>query len=196
MADTANNRVVVLPLQTANFGPASRVLGQDRFNTNSINLIEGREFLFLSGNSADASVAIDSTGDTPHLYVSDPYNHRVLGFRDVRKLVPGSAADIVIGQPDLATAVCNYPTGDPLQPTQASLCRPFGLLVDASGNLYVADAANGRVLRFPTPFSHQGNQQADVVLGKPISPPLHSPTSTSETCLPLTAWHSPATMGC
>ena len=176
VADWQNNRVIVLPWGSSNcptgvsscFGPAPRVLGQDRFNTNSINLIEGREFYFLkSGSAADAAVVMDSTGDTPHLYVSDPYNNRVLGFRDVRKLVPGSAADIVIGQPDLATAVCNYPSGDILQPTQSNLCRPIGLLVDPNGNLYVADSANGRVLRFPTPFSHQGNQQADLVLGKP-----------------------------
>jgi uncharacterized protein (TIGR03437 family) len=176
VADWQNNRVVVLPWGTGNcptagsscFGNAPRVLGQDRFNTNSINLIEGREFYFLkSGSAADAAVAMDSTGDTPHLYVADPYNNRVLGFRDVRKLVPGSAADIVIGQPDLSTAVCNYPSGDILQPTQSNLCRPIGLLVDPNGNLYVADSQNGRVLRFPTPFSHQGNQQADLVLGKP-----------------------------
>ena len=174
VADTANHRVTVLPWQTGNFGPAGRVLGQDRFNTNSLNLIEGREFFFFSNNSADSAVAIDSTTDTPHLYVSDPYNNRVLGFRDVRKLVPGSAADIVIGQPDLATALCNYPSGDINQPRQDSLCRPVGLLVDPAGNLYVADTFNGRVLRFPTPFSHQGNQQADLVLGKSnyTNPPL------------------------
>jgi uncharacterized protein (TIGR03437 family) len=166
VADWKNNRVIVLPLQNGNFGAGTRVLGQDRFNTNSINLIEGKEFFFLSGNSADSAVAIDSTGDTPHLYVSDPYNHRVLGFRDVRNLKAGSFADIVIGQPDLATALCNYHTGDINQPTQDSLCRPIGLLLDGSGNLYVADSLNGRVLRFPTPFSHQGNQQADLVLGK------------------------------
>jgi len=176
VADTSNNRVTVLPLQSGNFGPASRVLGQDRFNTNSINLIEGKEFFFhsVTANSADAAVAMDSTGDTPHLYVSDPYNNRVLGFRDVRKLVPGSAADIVIGQPDLATAVCNYPAGDINQPTQSSLCHPVGLLVDSNGNLYVADLGNGRVLRFPTPFSHGNNPPADLVLGKSnfVTPPL------------------------
>ena len=179
VADTSNNRVIVLPLQSGNFGAATRVLGQDRFNTNSINLIEGREFYFLAGNSADAAVAIDSTGDTPHLYVSDPNNHRILGFRDVRKLIPGSAADIVIGEPDLATALCNYHTGDINQPTQDSLCHPVGLLVDSSGNLYVADRDNGRVLRFPTPFSHQGNQQADLVLGKPnySTPPITDATT-------------------
>jgi uncharacterized protein (TIGR03437 family) len=181
VADTANNRVTVLPWQSGNFGPASRVLGQDRFNTNSINLIEGKEFFFhsVTANSADAAVAMDSTGDTPHLYVSDPYNHRVLGFRDVRTLKPGSAADIVIGQPDLATAMCNYPTGDVNQPTQSSLCHPVGLLVDSNGNLYVADLGNGRVLRFPTPFSHQGNQQADLVLGKSnfVTPPITDATA-------------------
>jgi uncharacterized protein (TIGR03437 family) len=181
VADTANNRVTVLPWQSANFGPASRVLGQDRFNTNSINLIEGREFYFFNpiSRAADAAVVMDSTGDTPHLYVSDPYNHRVLGFRDVRKLVPGSAADIVIGQPDLATAMCNYPAGYVNLPTQSSLCRPIGLLVDGSGNLYVADSGNGRVLRFPTPFSHQGNQTADVVLGKSSygTPPITDATA-------------------
>jgi uncharacterized protein (TIGR03437 family) len=178
VADWQNNRVVVLPWGSSNcpapatscFAPAPRVLGQDRFNTNSINLIEGKEFYFYSparGGAADAAVAMDSTGDTPHLYVADPYNNRVLGFRDVRKLVPGSAADIVIGQPDLSTAVCNYPSGDILQPKESNLCRPIGLLVDPNGNLYVADSQNGRVLRFPTPFSHQGNQTADLVLGKP-----------------------------
>ncbi len=181
VADSKNNRVIVLPWQTGNFGPGSRVLGQDRFNTNSINLIEGREFYFLnqSNNVTDAAVVMDSTGDTPRLYVADPNNHRILGFRDVRKLKPGSAADIVIGQPDMATALCNYPTGDINQPTQSSLCHPVGLLVDSTGNLYVGDTANGRVLRFPTPFSHQGNQTADLVLGKPSfsTPPLTDATA-------------------
>ena len=166
VADTRNNRVVVLPLQSPNFGPANRVIGQDRFDTNAVNLIEGREFFFYNGNGADAAVVMDSTTDTPHLYVSDPFNNRVLGFRDVRKLVPGAAADIIIGQPGPTTALCNFPSGDINQPKQSSLCHPVGLLVDSSGNLYVADQGNGRVLRFPTPFSHQGNQQADLVLGK------------------------------
>src|SRR5205823_705809 len=95
------------------------------------------------------------------------YNNRVLGYRDIRKLIAGSPADIVIGQPDFATSICNYPSGDPTQPLQNSLCRPVGLLVDSSGNLYVADSGNNRVLRFPTPFSHPGNQVADLVLGQP-----------------------------
>ncbi|HMC59052.1 MAG TPA: hypothetical protein VKJ01_07665, partial [Candidatus Solibacter sp.] len=164
VADSGNHRVMVLPLQTGTFGSATRLLGQDRFDSNSINLIEGREFQFV-GTSIDAGLALDTTGDVPHLYVADTYNNRILGFKDLRSLKPGAAADIVIGQPDLATALCN-PTNDATVPTQSSLCQPRGLVVDSSGNLYVADYGNGRVLRFPAPFAHQGQQQADLVLGR------------------------------
>jgi uncharacterized protein (TIGR03437 family) len=170
VADAGNNRVIAMPQQAGAYVSANRVLGQDRFDTFSINLIEGREFAFTAqtsqGTLADAGLAIDSTGDTPYLYVADPYNNRVLGFKDARKLTPGTKADIVIGQPDMQTALCNSPSGDPNQPTKSNLCGPIGLLVDSGGNLYVADSGNGRVLRFPTPFAHQGLPAADRVVGQ------------------------------
>ncbi len=97
--------------------------------------------------------------------VADTYNHRILGYRDFRSVKPGIAADLVIGQTDFRSGLCNQ-TGNPDQPTQSSLCEPIGLAVDASGNLYVADHANGRVLRFPAPFNQQGEQRADLVLGQ------------------------------
>jgi uncharacterized protein (TIGR03437 family) len=174
VADTFNNRVTVLQVlpATDTLAGATRVLGQDRLNTGSINLLEGREFQFLTfttnGALVDAGIAIDSTGSVPHLYISDPGNHRVLGYKDMRNINPNAVADLVIGQPDGATALCNYPTGDTAQPTNSSLCSPKGVLVDAAGNLYVADSANGRVLRFPAPFSTPTGQmpQADLVLGQ------------------------------
>lgn len=179
IADAGNNRVIGMPQQAGAYTSANRVLGQDRMDTFSINLIEGREFAFysqfvtLNGSQnvqfscADAGLAIDSTGDTPHLYVSDPCNNRVLGFKDARSVKPGSYADIVIGQPDMQRALCNYPSGNLNHPTQSSLCSPVGLAVDSGGNLYVADSGNGRVLRFPAPFAHQGSlPAADRVLGQ------------------------------
>lgn len=174
VADTLNSRVVVLQVfpSSDTLGNATRVLGQDRFNTGAINLLEGREFQFFTFNGAgnelvDAGIAIDSTGSVPHLYISDPGNHRVLGYKDMRNLDPTKPADIVIGQPDGETALCNYPTGDSAQPTQSSLCAPKGILVDQAGNLYVADSGNGRVLRFPAPFANPANlPQADLVLGQ------------------------------
>lgn len=174
VVDSNNNRVLVYP----NAGQAptpTAVLGQSGFLYNSPNSIQGKEFYFGPPNgSQDAGIVVDSSSATPHLYVSDPDNHRVLGFADARKDAAGVAADIVIGQPDMFTAVCNYggvanPPNEPLprQPTQSSLCYPTGLAVDSSGNLYVADSENGRVLRFPAPFAAQNSShKADLVLGQ------------------------------
>jgi len=183
VADTGNNRVLMMPVLNSSpstgangastniIGPASAILGQDYSDQYSVDLIEGREFDFdfQSGGSVlvDAGIALDTTGSTPHLYVADPYNHRILGFNDARKIQAGETADLVIGQPDGYHGLCNYPSGDPNQPTQSSLCRPIGVLVDAAGNLYVADSGNGRVLRFPAPFNNKGPlENADLVLGQ------------------------------
>jgi uncharacterized protein (TIGR03437 family) len=171
LVDAGNNRVIVLPYSGGNFSPATRVLGQDRLESNAANLIEGREFQFgvqtSTGTSGDTSIVVDTRSDPPHLYVADPYNNRVLGFRDLRSVRPGDKADLVIGQPNFNTSLCNYPSNDGDRPTQSSLCGPIGLALDDDGNLYVADSRNGRVLRFPNPFARQGTlPQADLVLGQ------------------------------
>jgi uncharacterized protein (TIGR03437 family) len=158
VADAGNNRVLVLPSSgNDTFGNATRVLGQDKFTMSAPNLIEGREFDFITANTsgslvADAGITLDTTGKAPHMYVADPYNHRVLGFYDIRKMAPGGKADIVIGQPDFNSSLCNYPSGEPTQMSAQSLCYPRAVLTDPQGNLYVSDSQNGRVLRFPAPF--------------------------------------------
>ena len=138
----------------------------------SVNLIEGREFQF-NGTNGDAGLAIDTSGDTPHLYVADTYNNRVLGFRDMRKVQAGTKADLVLGQSDFTTGLLNFQglnnsdTGNPDKTTSFGLNSPSGLAVDSAGNLYVADTGNSRVLRFPTPFDHQTTlPEADLVLGQ------------------------------
>jgi len=191
VADSQNNRVLAMPLQTSStqptFAAATRALGQDRGDTGSINLIEGKELqlsYYDQSNTVqrDSGIAIDNTGNTPHLYVADPGNNRVLGYKDMRKAGPGagSVADIVIGQQNGQTALCNYPTGDPAQPTNSSLCGPVGLLVDSQGNLWVADQGNARVLRFPAPFSQTGQPVADLVLGQSsFTTKITDPTSST-----------------
>jgi uncharacterized protein (TIGR03437 family) len=192
VVDSGNNRVLAMPGQSGAvpFGNSTRVLGQDTMSMNSPNLIEGREFQFYNGQTASAGIALDSSGSVPHLYVADPLNHRVLGFYDARKLaatgIPkGQHADIVIGQPDFNTALCNYPTGDATQATASSLCHPNGLLADSSGNLYVADTYNGRVVRFPAPFANWPTtkvlETADLVLGQsnPNGAPITDPSAST-----------------
>ncbi len=171
--DTGNNRVLVFPQQGGQYLSATRLLGQQDFQYNSLNLIEGREFGFslpVSCNIAlvGGSAVIDPSSDPPHMYVSDPVNNRVLGYLDYRKVSAGAKADIVIGQPDLFTALLNFPTNSPTQTNDQGLCSPQGLAVDSSGNLYVADSCNGRVLRFPKPSFNtpQVLPRANLVIGQ------------------------------
>jgi uncharacterized protein (TIGR03437 family) len=167
IVDSSNNRVVAYaPSNVAAFTSANRLVGQLDFPFNAVNLIEGREVFY--GQNAASGIAVDSTSTPPHLYLADPLNNRVLGFRDARNVTPGTRADIVIGQPDVFRALVNYPSGNSSTPTATGLQSPAGLAVDPQGNLLVADSGNGRVLRFPSPFSQPAGavQTATLVLGQ------------------------------
>jgi uncharacterized protein (TIGR03437 family) len=169
VVDSGNHRVLVYSDPSSSndlpsFG-AQRVLGQDGFQFNTVNLIEGREFRF---NTAGA-IAVDSVSDPPRLYVADTSNNRILGFKDARKVRPGQKADLVIGQGSddsrFQRSLVNYPSNDSTTPNQSGLNAPIGMAVDTEGNLWVADYGNSRVLRFPRPFDKQ-QQAADIVLGQ------------------------------
>ena len=179
IADTGNNRIIVVPYSGGVLtGGATRLLGQTAFNYNAPNLVEGRE-LRLSG---DAGVVVDWKSSPPHLYVSDPANNRVLGFRDARTVKAGVYADIVIGQPDLLHTEINYPTNSATTPSASSLYYPVGLALDGDRNLYVADWGNGRVLRFPAPFDNPATlPPSNLVLGQSsaTSQPIRVATNTT-----------------
>ena len=168
VADSFNHRVLAFPQQNGSYGTASRVVGQLDFPFNTPNLIEGREVFFFSGTTGSAGIVIDTKSDPPHLYVADTFNNRVLGFKDARTVQQGSIADLVIGQPDVFRSVANYPSGISQQPSDTGLFGPIGLVVEANGDLYVADQGNGRVVRFPAPFSQPAGalQHANLVLGQ------------------------------
>jgi uncharacterized protein (TIGR03437 family) len=81
--------------------------------------------------SFPAGIAFDSAGD---LYIADANNHRV-------RKVTGATGKIntVAG-----TGVSGY-NGDGILATSAQLYKPTGVLVDSSGNLYIADSENNRI---------------------------------------------------
>jgi uncharacterized protein (TIGR03437 family) len=167
LVDSGNHRVLVLPnpvngpALSVDFYAARRVLGQERFEYRAPNRIEGREFQF----GGVAGIVVDTFSNPPRLYVADPGNNRVLAFADARKVRPGDRADIVIGQPDFFRSVLNFPSNQASIRNNVGLAAPTGVAVDRQGNLWVADGGNGRVLRFPTPFTRQ-QQTADLVLGQ------------------------------
>ncbi|MFN0102103.1 MAG: hypothetical protein ACKV2U_08435 [Bryobacteraceae bacterium] len=178
VADSGNNRVMVLSLNGPNVGAGTRVFGQLGFNYRSVNLVEGRELFLASGASAlpfgagsvfaGGAVIIDRASNPPRLYISDTFNNRILGFADARVVKPGDAADLVIGQTSQFETKVNSPTADADQLTDQGLLVPGGIAVDANGNLYVADSGNGRVLRFSRPFDQpqKYGQRANLVLGQ------------------------------
>ncbi len=186
VADSFNNRVIVMPQNGTTFGPANRVLGQDLMTLNAPNLVEGRELDFGGYNGAgfDAGVAVDLNSNPPHLYVADTYNNRILGYNDLRTVMSGAKADLVIGQPDFQQVLTNYPSDDPNQPNASGLSLPTGLAVDSFGNLYVSDMGNGRVLRFPQPFANYtagALEQANLVLGQSSFTGTKIPDATDRT---------------
>ena len=167
VADTNNNRVSGFVQASGRYPNATRLAGQLDWPYTTPNLIEGREVSFCGNcQAAFAGVAIDKNSSPPHLYIADTNNNRILAFKDARNA--GSTADMVIGQRDFYRSLINGGTNDPQLPNQSGLYLPRGLVVDASGNLYVADSGNGRVLRFPAPFSQPAGAQQlpNLVLGQ------------------------------
>jgi uncharacterized protein (TIGR03437 family) len=136
-------------------GSAYRVLGQPDLRQNGINKVEGLEVNSPSG------VALDTRGGEIHLYIADSLNHRVLGWRDVRLYQTGDAPNLILGQP---SPQHSQPLGIGLNGFNV----PIGLAVDPlSGDLYVADSGNHRVLRFPDPFANPFRIEPDAVYGQP-----------------------------
>jgi hypothetical protein len=75
-------------------------------------------------------VAVDASGN---LYIADTYNHRI------RKVNASGTISTIAGN-----GVGGY-NGDNMAATSAELHYPWGVSVDASGNLYIADWYNERV---------------------------------------------------
>ena len=149
---------------------ANRVFGQLDVVYNGANLVESKGFFFtgisLNRFVRGGGIALDTSGAAPILYVADTVNHRILGFKDIRNVTIGKAADLVIGQTDFNYSIANSPTANLNIPNQTGLFFPHAVAVDKNGDLYVADSDNARVLRFPKPFENLTNLRPNLVLGQ------------------------------
>ncbi len=146
------------PLPSRAFGQTKMTLG---LQTQTPNLLEGNE---LSGPTA---IAFDTTSATPVVYVADTANHRVLAWKNPGSLTRGNPADRVIGQRDFFSAYPGGPGTAPPALVSSGMVFPNGLAVDSNGNLYVMDAGNNRILRFPRPMEQQGELvNPDMVIGQ------------------------------
>jgi sugar lactone lactonase YvrE len=151
VADRGNNRVLIFrsPL-TTDLVP-DMVIGQPDFFSGVAN----NEGLSASSLNFPTDIAVDAAGN---LYVADSNNNRVLEYDT--PLTTDAVADRVFGQPDFTTGTPN--TGGL---SASSLWLPSGVAVDSSGNLYVGEFANNRVVVYENALS--SDAIADHVFGQP-----------------------------
>lgn len=124
---------------------ATVVLGQPSFTAEA----------HTSGAAAlnyPTEIAFDANGN---LWVVDQENNRVLEFNP--PFTTGQSARVVLGQPDF--------TSSSPATTATGLSQPYGIAIDGSGNVWISDLGNIRVLKFAAPFSN--GQAASLVLGQP-----------------------------
>jgi hypothetical protein len=101
-------------------------------------------------------VTVDISG---HLFIADSSNNRVVEIDAPLSANPPTSR--VFGQHgDFNGAFCNI--GGVVDAT--TLCNPLGVTFDQLGNLYIADASNGRILEFDAPFGV--NPAAASVIGQ------------------------------
>ena len=133
---------------------AYRVLGQVDLLHSGVNMVQGVEL------NSPGGVAVDSRGGQIHIYIADSGNSRVLAWQDVNAYQIGDAPTLVLGQPG---PQYSNPQGIGIK----GFTTPLGLAVDpTTGNLYVADVGNNRILRFPAPFANPSRIEPDVVYGQ------------------------------
>ncbi|MGC1677410.1 MAG: choice-of-anchor D domain-containing protein [Candidatus Binataceae bacterium] len=162
VSDQSNSRIAEFDTPMTPGVGINRVLGQPDATHNGVNEVKPQSLDFPQAVAVDASA---------HLYVADTESNRVLGWHSATAFADGDPADLVIGQPDFASRACNQGA---TTPTAVSLCFPTGLATDGSGNLFVSDTQNSRVLGFSPPFAaFVGTQIVDptasIVLGQGAS---------------------------
>jgi sugar lactone lactonase YvrE len=145
VADSGNNRVLIwnaVPTSTGTLPDV--VVGQPDFDSN-VSGTSASQFAF----PAAAIIANN------RLIVADQNNNRVLIWNQVPS-ASGTAADLVLGQPDFVSHVADDEADE--------MNRPASLWSDGF-RLLVADSGNNRVLYWSS-FPQQSSADADYVIGQ------------------------------
>jgi sugar lactone lactonase YvrE len=163
VSDTLNNRVLEYN-EAAN--PPANVIANQVFGQGGVLTTKACNSP-VSANTlcSPQQVVLDSANN---LWVADTSEGRVLEFNT--PFSTDTTADRVFGQADSMEATqCNF--GNPNAPAAATLCDPTGVAIDSAGDLFIADNANNRVLRYNQPL-------VATPTPSPTPTPGHTPTPT------------------
>ena len=147
IADIDANRVLIYSEITGDDQMASKVLGQTDFVSSGLGTSN-------VGLGSPNGLAVDSGG--ADLYVADKANNRIMIW-DLPISEDGQAANLVLGQ----TWFNSNSSGT----TSSQFNQPTGVAVNTNSEVFVADAANNRVMVFSSAIVNNG-QAADKVLGQ------------------------------
>lgn len=162
VADQGNHRILEYDTPLVKDWLADRVIGQKNFKGSFVNQTGLFNKTDAKSLSYPEGVEVDVYGN---LYSAESGNSRLLEFKD--PLTTDAVGDLVYGQPDFSSLGCNSEGGG--KANNKTLCAPFSVAIDSSGNVWAADYGNNRVIRF-------GN-----LGGPPINPPLLPPSNLAST---------------
>lgn len=184
ISDAGNHRVLGFQYATQlkAGAVADVVIGQvDRFG-NLSSVQNGRA---TTGLNLPSGLAVDGAGN---LYIADTGNNRVVRYPKPLSQPPGQQfPDLVIGQSSFSGRSAN-PNGisaSSLALSSVTVPRT-GIAFDGSGNLWVADSGNNRILRYPSGSlkANQNGPSADLVVGQSdFTSRVQASTATSKTAL-------------
>ncbi len=158
IADSGNNRILYYAGTSTT---ATAVYGQSLYTTNATGISP-------TALNDPTSIDVDASGN---LYAADFNNNRVLYYA-----VGSTTATRVYGQNGSFTSnLSNNTNGTGSIISAAGFNAPYGVTADNSGNIYVSDAYNNRVLLFQTSLS--------VTTQPPASPSSQATFSTAATLI-------------
>ncbi|MCK9210873.1 MAG: T9SS type A sorting domain-containing protein [Ignavibacteriaceae bacterium] len=153
ISEYGNNRILRFnyPI-TGNYPTADLVLGQADFTTGAAN-----RGVSCAANTLFSPYGLYLYGND--LWVADYGNSRILRYSNAYNIsTNGVDADFVLGQSDFIT--------NTQATVQNGFNQPFDLCIDESGNLWVADCNNNRIMVFQNVYSKSNGANADKVLGQ------------------------------
>ncbi|TAE22119.1 MAG: hypothetical protein EAZ92_16110, partial [Candidatus Kapaibacterium sp.] len=150
VVDNNNNRVLRFGLPiTSNNPSAEIVFGQPNFTSSGTGTTQN------TFNDPRAA-AVDAAGN---LYIVELNNNRILRFNAAHAIAVNQPnASFVYGQPNFTSSAAAT--------TQTGLSSPFALAVSSvTGDVFVADRQNRRVVRYPAASLTSNGPNANLVLG-------------------------------